>query len=77
MSWQHLRDTTPKGRKDYRCFLCGRAIPKGEQHVQRVSIGDGGLDTIRMHVKCEAISQSWDQADWECFSEGDLNPDAE
>ena len=72
MSWQHLRDETPAARKPHRCFLCGAEIRVGERHVKRAGISDGGLDTFRMHAACEAETKDWDETDWECFSEGDM-----
>jgi hypothetical protein len=46
----------------------------GERHVVRTGILDGGLDTFRMHSRCEAITSEWDDTDWECFSPVDRRP---
>lgn len=74
MSWEHLRDQTPRAAKQHQCFLCGRGILVGERHVVRTGILDGGLDTFRMHSRCEAITSEWDDTDWECFSPVDRRP---
>jgi hypothetical protein len=69
MSWTHLNDSTPVGREDYRCYLCGRAIPKGEKHVRRTGVDDDGLSSTRMHAACEARTRAYDEGDWECHDE--------
>lgn len=67
MSWTHLSDTTPVGRKDYQCELCYGTIPKGERHVCRSGVSDGDLTTFRMHGECNqvTIDNKWDQDSWE------------
>jgi len=65
MSWQHLRDTEPVGQKDYKCFLCGLVILKGEKHTVRAGVSDGEFNTFRMHTICEMVSRDWRQEDWE------------
>ncbi len=73
MSWKHLGDTTIKSaRKPHRCFLCGELIPAKSAYVNRRGAGDGELIEQKMHVECERESHNWDQTDWECFSEGDM-----
>ena len=67
MSWTHLRDETPQAAKRHQCYLCGRGILVGERHVVRSGIGDRGLDRFRMHTRCEAATESWDEMDWESF----------
>ncbi len=65
MSWTHLSDTMPKARKEHRCILCERIIPKGTVHVARRGIGDNGPCTTRMHTACELITRDWDWYEWE------------
>ncbi len=73
MGWEHLSDTTPRARKTYRCFLCGEAIEIGEVHVRRSGVMDNDLISTRMHTECEAATTDWDETDWECTSEGDMD----
>lgn len=70
MTWQHLRDTTPIARKEHRCLLCALPIAVGEKHVMRAGVSDGEFSQFRMHVACEAVTQDWDEMDWECGAYG-------
>ena len=64
--WTHIEDTTPKARKNHRCYLCGLMIPKGLEHVKRFGADSGeGLSSFRMHYQCERVAQAWSQDDWE------------
>lgn len=67
MSWHHLEDTRPKARKDYACYLCGRPILKGTEHIKRSGISERCYVTSRMHLACESVTrhQLWDDMDWE------------
>jgi hypothetical protein len=65
MSWIHIEDTTPKARKDYRCLLCERLIPKGIIHVARFGVGDEGKVKVRMHTACELMTRKWGVEEWE------------
>lgn len=67
MSWIHLGDTQPKGKKDYGCDLCEEVIAKGTVHVARRGIDDDGPATVRFHSRCEELSKllDWDDMDWE------------
>jgi hypothetical protein len=71
--WTHLSGGRPRARRAHRCFLCGEPIPIGEVHARRVVAGDGGIRAFRMHAECEAESRSWDAAEWEGFSEGEMH----
>lgn len=73
MSYKHLKDTRPKGRKPHRCYLCNEMIEAGTVHVLRAGINEGNFDSIRMHAECEQATQGWDEDTWECFSQGDLD----
>lgn len=72
--WQHIEDTTPVARKDYRCELCGTTISKGTKYVMRFGFDDEGPVRFRMHAECKAQTKDWDETDWECFSIGDTDP---
>lgn len=61
----HLSDTTPKARRNYLCYLCGRMILKGEVHVARRGIDIDGPYTCRMHPGCEQETKTWTEFDWE------------
>lgn len=72
MSWTHLKDDHPKASKEHQCFLCGNPIATGSVHVKRTGVGDGGIDTFRMHELCEKQTEDWDLMDWECFEWGSM-----
>lgn len=62
-----IKDEEPKARKDYRCFLCGETIPKGEKHTYRVMRDGSELFSFRMHFECEKYAQdNYSVEDWEC-----------
>ena len=65
MSYTHFNDTTPKAAKDYFCELCDRKINKGEKHIARRGVFDNEVETLRMHIDCENLSQEWDDNQWE------------
>lgn len=65
MSWTHLEDSTPVARKPHRCYLCNLRIEKGERHTKRTGVNDDGLDSVRMHTACVAITADWDEDAWE------------
>ena len=71
MSWVHLKDATPKIRKQRQCMLCCRPIEAGSKAIYRVGVRDGDLMSDYMHVACEAVTRDWDWMDWETFSPGD------
>lgn len=70
MSWTHLEDTQPRGRRQYVCDACGRRIRKGARHVRRTGVMDGEFVATRMHAVCEAATHDWDWYDWECHEPG-------
>jgi hypothetical protein len=72
MAWTHLKDTAPKARKRYQCYLCYDPIEVGEVHVHRTGTNDG-LMSFRMHVDCEKQTDDWDCMDWETFDPGSMD----
>lgn len=72
MAWRHVRDTTQAARKDYKCFLCGESIRKGEEYVRRFGYVDDGPTSDAMHPECEEHSAKWDLQDWDCFEPGSM-----
>lgn len=70
MSWKHIEDTEPRGRKQYTCDLCGLRIRKGAKHVRRVGVSFGRLYTGRYHAVCEAATHDWDEYEFECHNTG-------
>jgi len=72
MNWRHHEDKLVRGRKPYRCALCGRRIRQGAQHVRRTGFDDDGPVTFRMHRVCESKTLGWDENDWECFEPGEF-----
>lgn len=69
MSWTHIRDADVRGRKQYRCWLCGLRIRKGALHRVRFGYDEGPV-TMRMHGVCEAATHDWDEDSWECAATG-------
>jgi hypothetical protein len=68
MSWVHSKDVKRKAKKKHVCYLCARRIEPGETYIRRHGIieGQGRID-FPMHDRCEAVTESWDDGDWECF----------
>lgn len=74
MSWVHVEDKLVVARKPHRCYLCGKAIEKGEKYLRRTGILEGEkFATAKMHPPCEEQTEDWDEGDWETFSPGDLD----
>lgn len=66
MSWRHLRDVTPKARKDKVCYLCRFNIKKGEIHTVRTGMDNQFIASNSMHTKCCSIAdKSFDDWQWE------------
>jgi len=63
--YTYVSETQPVARKTHQCGLCELDIAKGEKHVARVGTGNGSIYTFRMHVACEALTQDWDEFEWE------------
>ena len=52
-----------KGRKEYRCELCGKPILKGREHIYESGKWDGQLFDRRRHIHCHALAEAYfDQA---------------
>ncbi len=61
-----------RGRKQYRCGLCGLRIRRGAKHVYVASQHDGTFSTERYHAVCSHIANdTWDAMDWDSRSYGD------
>lgn len=75
MSWTHLEDTTPKARKEHRCYLCELPIPKGTVHVARSGVDEDGFNKFRMHTDCEKITKPWGWEEWECHDAWEFRED--
>ena len=57
-----------RGRKKYRCILCGYRIRKGATHIVSSGIYDGSFCSSRQHLVCNATANAnWDWYDWETF----------
>lgn len=72
MSWVHIKDTTQKARKAHGCFLCGQPIEVGETYIKRTGTREGRFLPFAMHLECNAETRLWDEWDWDCFGEGDM-----
>ena len=64
--WTHFRDTQPRGRRQYRCCLCGLRIRKGAKHILRTGVTEDGFVSSRMHAVCESKTRTWMNWEWEC-----------
>lgn len=62
---EFLSSKIVKGKKDYRCRLCGFKILKGVKHEARSMTDEGTAYTYRMHQWCEVKTQNWKVDDWE------------
>lgn len=75
MSWNNLRDSTPKARKPYWCLVCGNGILVGEKYFSRTGTDTdypGEINTFRMHLECEVLTRTWTIDDWEIHYPGDV-----
>ena len=48
-------------RKIRRCFACGEMIDKGNPAVEWVSVGDGSVSSVYLHLEC------WEVTEDHCF----------
>jgi hypothetical protein len=60
-----IQTTNPVGRRQHTCYLCGRPIPKGEQHRKHVGTYDGDFYSMRNHISCDEKTNGWATEDWE------------
>lgn len=65
MSWSHVEDRTVKIRKVQICLLCNEKSQPGERMIKRFGFGDDGPGSFYMHPECEALTDDWDEIDWE------------
>lgn len=65
----HLGRTTPKARKQHRCWLCGFAIPIGEVHYKDACIYEGDFNSTRAHLACDGHTKDWKTEDFEYHDE--------
>ena len=52
----HVSTTTPRARKQHRCFYCGHTIHPGAVYQRRVDADDGELVVTPAHLWCEAAA---------------------
>jgi hypothetical protein len=65
-----VRNSEVRGRKQYRCCLCGCRIRKGAKHIHQSGVFDGVFYKSRFHAVCyETACTNWDWQDWETFSD--------
>lgn len=53
MSYEEIRATHPKAKKEYSCEWCNQKILVGEKHLSRAYKFDGDFNSGRMHLECE------------------------
>jgi hypothetical protein len=59
MSYEEIKHTQPKARKEYHCDWCREKILKGEKHHARTYKYEGDLHRDRMHNECfEALEKT-------------------
>ena len=51
MSYQFQHKTTPKAKKEHKCFWCGTTIKIGEKHIKWVGLYED-FSSNRWHDKC-------------------------
>lgn len=61
-------------RKPHICYLCNQSIPAGTKYFKWSGIdpSEGCFVNMPMHPECKAVTDGWDDMDWECFYPGDL-----
>ena len=58
MSFQLIKETWPRARKEHRCIWCHEQIVPGEVHCHSVSTYCGDFQYMRLHRECcEAASE--------------------
>lgn len=48
-----------KGRKDYRCEMCSKIIPKGTEHIYESGKWDGSIFERRRHIHCHLLAEAY------------------
>lgn len=54
-----------RGKKQYRCALCGHKIRKGALHWTASGVYDGDFWQSRYHAVCLSRTVDWDRCSWE------------
>lgn len=67
-----VQSSTPKARKEHRCYFCNEAILPGEKYHYRTGKNSDGFWTIHTHFECNEATSDWTDDDYECFSGGYL-----
>lgn len=58
--------TTPRARKEHRCYECGGRILKGEEYSYTAGKWDGMMSTFKVCERCWSIKQ-WVQNNVPCL----------
>ena len=56
MSYEEIRCSCPRAKKEYKCVWCGEKILVGEVHTSRAYRFDGCFQSDRMHMECVTAS---------------------
>ena len=59
-------------RKRHLCRLCDEWIEIGEPCERWSGFHDGKPFTSHAHQECYAMTDGWDEGDWECTMQGDM-----
>lgn len=65
-----LNRVQSKARSNHRCALCGKIIFHGQEYIRYSIRNDGGVDTIKQHIHCDAIEN------WYMGTENGMNNDS-
>ena len=61
MSTNVFHNAEVRGRKQYRCCLCGYRIRKNAKHISQSGIFDGVFCSSRFHSVCYSTAcENWD-----------------
>lgn len=56
---QIMTNEQRKARKSYKCWLCGKEILPGSEHMYTTWVNDGHFYNSRTHLHCDAMAEAW------------------
>lgn len=69
MSYEEIKSSHPKAKKQYTCIWCNGKIEIGEKHLSRAYKYEGDFQSDRMHLECE---QGMNKSPHDIIAEGFL-----
>lgn len=67
MSYEEIRATHHRARKEYKCEWCNELIKVGEKYLSRAYKFDGDFNSGQMHLECE---DAMNRSRYDLISEG-------